>query len=284
MKKTIITITFIFNCFFLSARPFFKDVLYLKNGSIIRGIFIEQIPNNLVKIEAEVRNFQEYKNNEIEKITKEYSNYERNKTKKQIQTNIIIRGGLNIAYIKSPDEKDYWDIKTLTGFNFGAFTDFNLSKSFSLSAGASYSMRGYRANFNQYSFEPMTTMDQPTARLIAKSQYRSIKHYIDIPLMLKFNFNRPGVKLFCFSGPYIGIGISGANRSFTKMEDTSFTDTYKYSFEGNNRFDIGQIIGLGAQFGSYEISGSYWHRFFGGYFDKKRLITLTIGYRFGRKD
>lgn len=48
-----------------------QDVVYLKNGSIIRGEIIEQIPNKLIKIETTDRNVFVYQMDEIEKITKE---------------------------------------------------------------------------------------------------------------------------------------------------------------------------------------------------------------------
>lgn len=49
----------------------YQDVVYLKNGSIIRGIIIEQVPNKSIKIETADRNVFVYQMEEIEKITKE---------------------------------------------------------------------------------------------------------------------------------------------------------------------------------------------------------------------
>ena len=49
----------------------FTDVVYLKNGSIIRGIIIEQIPNQSIKIQTNDRNVFVFKYDEIEKISKE---------------------------------------------------------------------------------------------------------------------------------------------------------------------------------------------------------------------
>ena len=47
-------------------------LIYLKNGSIIRGIIIEQIPNQSLKIQTKDRNVFVFKYDEILKITKEY--------------------------------------------------------------------------------------------------------------------------------------------------------------------------------------------------------------------
>lgn len=49
----------------------YQDVIYLKNGSIIKGIIIEQIPNKSFKIETADSNVFVFSYDEIEKITKE---------------------------------------------------------------------------------------------------------------------------------------------------------------------------------------------------------------------
>lgn len=49
----------------------YQDVVYLKNGSIIRGTIIEQVINKSIKIETADRNVFVYQMNEIDKLTKE---------------------------------------------------------------------------------------------------------------------------------------------------------------------------------------------------------------------
>jgi hypothetical protein len=51
----------------------YQEVVYLKNGGIIRGIIIEQIPSEKLKIETKDGNVFVYTYSEIEKITKEYN-------------------------------------------------------------------------------------------------------------------------------------------------------------------------------------------------------------------
>jgi hypothetical protein len=50
-----------------------EDVVYLKNGSIVRGTIIEQIPNQTIKIQTKDQNVFVFKSDEIEKIVKEKS-------------------------------------------------------------------------------------------------------------------------------------------------------------------------------------------------------------------
>jgi len=49
----------------------YQDVVYLNNGSIIRGTIIEQVPNKSIKIETADRNVFVYQIDEIEKIIKD---------------------------------------------------------------------------------------------------------------------------------------------------------------------------------------------------------------------
>lgn len=53
------------------AQKNYQDVVYLKNGSIIRGVIIEQVPSKSLKIETVGKSVFVYKMDEIEKITKE---------------------------------------------------------------------------------------------------------------------------------------------------------------------------------------------------------------------
>ena len=47
----------------------YQDVLYLRNGSVIRGVIIEQVPNESLKIETPDGNLFVFKMNEVEKMT-----------------------------------------------------------------------------------------------------------------------------------------------------------------------------------------------------------------------
>ena len=49
----------------------FEDVVYLKTGSIIHGIIIEQVPNQILKIQTKAGSIFVYNISDVEKITKE---------------------------------------------------------------------------------------------------------------------------------------------------------------------------------------------------------------------
>lgn len=54
-----------------TAQENMEDVVYLKNGSVIRGVIIEQVPNVSLKIQTADRNVFVFRIEEVEKITKE---------------------------------------------------------------------------------------------------------------------------------------------------------------------------------------------------------------------
>lgn len=71
MKRKII-LAFAFVAFAtLSYGQSLQDVVYPKNGSIIRGIIVEQVPNQSLKIQTKDKNIFVFNFTEIEKITKE---------------------------------------------------------------------------------------------------------------------------------------------------------------------------------------------------------------------
>ena len=55
----------------LTAQESYQDVVYLKNGSIIKGTIIEQVPNESIKIQTADGSIFVYKMEEILKMTKE---------------------------------------------------------------------------------------------------------------------------------------------------------------------------------------------------------------------
>jgi len=71
MKNYVVLILFalIATCAFAQSK--YQDVVYLKNGSIIRGVIIEQVPNKSIKIETADKNVFVYQMDEVEKIVKE---------------------------------------------------------------------------------------------------------------------------------------------------------------------------------------------------------------------
>ena len=77
-----------------------EDVVYLKNGSIIHGIIIEQIPNESLKIKTKDGNVFVYKMTEVDKMTKEQI------ANKRGNTGNFNYSANQYSYIASPSYKE----------------------------------------------------------------------------------------------------------------------------------------------------------------------------------
>jgi len=81
-----------------------QDVIYLKNGTIVRGKIIEQVPNQSIKVYTASRTIAEFKMDEIEKMEKEQGGGALISSTEELpisQGNIIVGGGGTIDYYKS---------------------------------------------------------------------------------------------------------------------------------------------------------------------------------------
>lgn len=70
----IFTFLTMFTFYIVEAQPGYHDVVYLKNGNIIRGIIIEQVPQQSIKIQTRDKSIYFFTMSEIEKLTKEKPN------------------------------------------------------------------------------------------------------------------------------------------------------------------------------------------------------------------
>jgi len=76
MKKSLFVIALLLvSVYTVLAQEYVKETVYLKNGSIIKGIVVEQIPNETIKIQTADGSLFVYKMSEVEKITKEIIDY-----------------------------------------------------------------------------------------------------------------------------------------------------------------------------------------------------------------
>lgn len=71
MKKYLFLIIVMLSASTVFTQSQYEDVVYLKNGSIIRGVITEQIPNESIKIEISNGSIFVYRMDEIERIVRE---------------------------------------------------------------------------------------------------------------------------------------------------------------------------------------------------------------------
>ena len=70
-SRYFVLLAFVFISSLAFAQGNLQDVVYLKNGSIIRGVIIEQVPNQSIKLQTADRNVFVFQMSEIEKLTRE---------------------------------------------------------------------------------------------------------------------------------------------------------------------------------------------------------------------
>ena len=73
MKKTLALLAFALMSVGSVSAQSLQDVVYLKNGSIIRGVVIEQVPDGNVKVQTADGSVLVYPMTEVQKIQKEQS-------------------------------------------------------------------------------------------------------------------------------------------------------------------------------------------------------------------
>lgn len=97
------------------------DVVYLKNGSIIRGMIIEQVPNKSLKIKTADGSVFVYSISDVEKMTKEESitakkNFSNNK--KSLKG---YKGFVDLGYTFSDENEDRVEVSTSHGYQFNNY-------------------------------------------------------------------------------------------------------------------------------------------------------------------
>ena len=115
---------FIISVFALSAQNY-QEVVYLKNGSVIRGTVIEQQPNVLLKVKTADGSIFVYPMNEVEKITKEEAINRESEKSNRIRTDVKgYRGSVEVGTIVNfkangiPIDKGAFSITTSHGYQF----------------------------------------------------------------------------------------------------------------------------------------------------------------------
>ena len=87
MKKFCLLIWFVLIYISQTFAQDIQEVVYLKNGSIIRGLIVEQIPNESLKIQTRDGSVFAYKMSEVQKITKETIYYGKKVDSKIVNSN-----------------------------------------------------------------------------------------------------------------------------------------------------------------------------------------------------
>jgi hypothetical protein len=149
------------------------------------------------------------------------------------QTQLIIRGGPNLSYVRGNSlDND----QSLFGFTAGAFARYALNKHTFLSTGIQYERNGFMI--------PDLTFTDPYGNNLRKGDVYSRFNYLVLPMMAEYGFGS-GITFSIKGGPFIGYLLQ--KRTFIKW-DNNQTDDQTFGDSGKHRFNFGLGAGAGAYF------------------------------------
>ena len=128
MRKLLLLLTLLLSISTYVAAQNYTEVVYLKNGSIIKGVIIEQVPNVSLKIKTSDGSLIICQMNDVEKITKEerYTrDYRKDVNNRKAARNTLkgYKGFVDAAYIE--DVSDYnaskVELSTTHGYQFNNY-------------------------------------------------------------------------------------------------------------------------------------------------------------------
>jgi len=258
-------------------QAFYEDVVYLKNGSIIHGIIIEQIPNQSIKIKTADKNVFVFKIEEIEKISKEEitppprentaiqvipSSQSESAKSNQHTKNFFwgINASLGISSL-FPDDNLYcqelasgmnqesgysgfsFSSKPRIGFSGGFIFESRLYHSLFFQTDLEFNMKGAVAKGNGY-YKGSPVSIVATIRL----------NYINVPIYAKYYFFSKGspsqnpsiFNLFLLAGPDLNFAVSREDKLVVKANGDS--DTQTQSDNDYQQIDLTIDVGGGFEF------------------------------------
>ena len=258
---------FILTATILFAQNNFEDVVYLKNGSIIRGTIIEQVPNESLKIETADGSIFVFKISEVEKMTKERVDAPQQGTTvpppmQQEQTptrkyQLGVKGGLNIASEVASQGNNSSQTNSRIGIHLGFFMELPISAKIAFQPELLYSMQGGSYQDGGYT-------------------YTDKIDYINLPLLFKFYVWQQ--RLSIDVGPQFGYMISakvssgGESVSIYDSEDLKKFDAslaLGLSFKLTDKIDLG-LRGTAGLTNVYEGDVNY----------TNSVSQLSIAFRF----
>lgn len=190
--------------------------------------------------------------------------------------------GMNVSSLSFSEDFEGEDTGSLTGINVGVFYDMEISESFYIQPGLSYTTRGGKQEYSEEDYS---------------ETYKYKLGYLQVPVLASYRFAIGDTsKLAINVGPTFGYAISGK----CKWEDTDLGESEEGDYnlfeeeEGYEspykRFEVGLNIGVEYQFSKYFV-GVNWEKGltnvyedkiegFDDYTAKNSAFTFNVGYKF----
>lgn len=245
MRKLLVLLALLMGISIHSMAQSYTEVVYLKNGTIIRGLIIEEVPNTSLKIQTSDGSIFAYKMEEIQKITKEIKGTsQRNKTKSNKVKGYSLEN--RKSYTKSHDSGN--SMKGYKGF---------------VDAGYIFDLNNYNAN----RLEVSTTHGYQFNNSIFVGGGLGMHYYTDVnlysvPVFASFRINFMDKKITPFADVQSGYSIGdiegifgtlgvGVRLALANKKALNLKLTYqylRYEFDGGPEHLSGVGIKLGFEF------------------------------------
>ncbi|MDQ6472244.1 porin family protein [Flavobacterium sp. LHD-80] len=171
------------------------------------------------------------------------------------ETRFGIKGGLNITTFAGGD---YWDAKSLVGFQVGGFAEIKIIDRLSIQPEVLFSTQGAKLEF-------------------AGDDWDNKVNYINVPVLAKFYITK---QFTAEAGPQLGFLVSAKSegedvKDNFKSVDTGFNFGLGYNFTDNVSAGIRYTVGL-SNILDYDVDD------IDEYYDspKNSVLALTLAYKF----
>lgn len=162
--------------------------------------------------------------------------------KAQVTYGVNVHGIVNTAEFNSETgNNETKDLKL--GYGGGLFVNFPVGESlFNINASVNYQQKGVKVKEDLAVEEPGTTL---------KTDSHLTLNYIEVPVMVIYNFNKEANTWFAGVGPSFGYGIGGKAEVFLDGEENG--QSFSYYYEMKPFKDIEEEDGMG--FKRFDVSG-----------------------------
>ena len=211
-----------------------EDVVHLKNGSVIHGTIVDQVPNQPIKIQTKDNNVYVYQIAEIEKITKEQpaasAKSGSGKGSKFVNKgfSLGVKAGIDLSRVSNEDLPSGMEKVSKIGFQGGFVGNLGFGKFLSVQMELLFAQKGFKI--------------KETESGVTVKAWTTV-NYLEIPLLLKFSLPAGPVVIFANVGPSFGIGLTG---KIATEPDLGMDQKVSFDDGGLKRFDFGLLFGAGA--------------------------------------
>jgi len=189
------------------------------------------------------------------------------------QIHFGLKAGINSvnAYVVAPDGTKP-STSPGTGYYIGGLMKINFDNKLYFVPAIQYSYKNYTINYNDVNL----------------SSCKIHLNYVEIPLLLNYDFKNSGNYFFIQAGPSFSVALSGTADS-TKPGQASHTENMKFAYTSYGRYEANAVLNLGFHFsnhisviGGYALGLGTIVNDDNGPVIKHRMFSLGLGYTFNK--